>query len=484
MPAAAVHRSPFAGSWYPADRAELLDLLQGLFAESVKRTGGALMRGGAAYVVPHAGLSYSGRVAAAAYRHLARAQPRTVIIVGFTHRGGPRGVWIPDIDAYATPLGEIAVDKSLARALATTGLFGSHEESALCDHSIEIELPLLQYACPDCQVVPVYVAALTDDERGKAAAALARAIGDGAGPSASSDFTHYGDAFRYKPFPHDSRTPERLHALDEGFIEAAGSLHSQHFLETLHSESATICGREPIALMLETLRHLSGDDEIFQRTLDYETSGDITGDYSHSVSYAALGYFPWSAFQLDEDGQLLLLTTARQTLEHYQRTGHAVPIMPDRATPGIERRGGAFVTLRRQGRLRGCVGRIGTSEPLSQVVPEMTMAAALDDARFAPVGPEEGDIEFEISLLSPLKLLPDPALFRVGVDGGHLSAGSRSGLLLPQVAEGRGWTATDFLGALAHKAGVASTVFEDPETRLCIFRAQLFTWPRSPILNS
>ncbi len=475
MPALAGHISPYSGSWYPGDRASLSDLLDRLFAESASRTGPALLPNPAGFVVPHAGLVYSGRVAAAAYRHIQEAKPRRVVILGFSHRGAPPGAWIPEVGSYQTPLGETAVDMTAVEQLLSEGVFRSMKEEALCDHSVEIQLPLLQKAAPEAAVVPVYASSLSGAERNAAAQALAGLMEPGTVLLASSDFTHYGRSFGYLPFPPDERTGARLRVLDEGFIEAAGAIDPDFLLRTLDAESATVCGREPIALLLAAVNALPNAEDFFQRTLDYETSGDLTGDYSHCVSYAALGYFPWDSFLLGPEDQRLLLDCVRDTLRHYQETGTARPIPPARITPALQRRAGAFVTLEQRGQLRGCVGRTSEDEPLTTVVPEMTLAAALQDTRFSPLRPEERDIEVEISILSPMKRLLEPARFRVGRDGGYLKVHGIGGLLLPQVAEGRNWTARDFLAALARKAGVSESVYGDPGARLFVFRAQVIS---------
>lgn len=467
------HTTPFSGSWYPADRSRLNTLLDELFERSAARTGPALLPGGLAYVVPHAGLIYSGAVAAAVYRHLAQQAPRTVVVIGFPHHGCPAGAWIPPVASYRTPLGEVPVDRELARELLARPGLGSLSEEVLCDHSIEIQLPLLQRAVPAAAVLPVYVSSLSAGTRRQVAAALLEILTPERVLLASSDFTHYGDAFRYKPFATDAAVASRLEKLDESFIEAASSLDPERFLDALISARGTVCGREPIALLLETLRASPAAEDIFQFTLDYQTSGEITGDYSHSVSYAALGYFPWSSFLLDEADQRVLLESARRTLDHYQQTGRPEPVPPAGGSPALMRRLGAFVTIHQNGRLRGCVGRCTRPEPLATEIPQLTLAAALEDTRFPPVRPEETGLEVEISILSPMKWLPEPSRFRVYRDGGYLRTATRSGLLLPQVAEGRSWTARDFLNALAQKAGCSPQVYDDPQTRLFVFRAQI-----------
>lgn len=473
MSAAGTHLSPYGGSWYPGDPGELGALLDDLFATSARRTGRYLAPRPLAFVVPHAGLVYSGTVAAAAYRHLRAEPPRRVIVLGFSHRGAAPGAWIPDVEVYRTPLGEIAVDRETVGRLLASGAFRRLPEAVLCDHSVEIQLPLLGKAAPQAQVVPVYVSELDETARGAAARELAQCLGPGTVLLASSDFTHYGRGFSFQPFPADERVSERLRELDETASEAAGSLRPDLFLEAIRETSATVCGTQPISLLLATLGLAGGEDEIFQELLDYQTSGEITGDYKHSVSYAALGYFHFSSFHLDGEDQQLLLEAARRTLEHYQQTGARQPIPPPRETPALGRRAAAFVTLHRNGRLRGCVGRRSTTESLAQLVPSLTLAAALEDSRFEPLDPAESGIEIEISVLSPFKRVANLDCFQAGVHGAYLESARRHALLLPQVATEARWGARQFFDALARKAGLSPEVYQDPATHMYIFRAQI-----------
>ncbi len=476
MPASGVHVSPFSGSWYPAGESELRDLLERLFRESERRCGAYVPSRASGFVVPHAGLVYSGRVAAAAYRHLRALRPERVVLLGFAHHGAPPGAWIPEVDSLLTPLGEVPVDREFVAALAEGGEFKMRREDSLCDHSVEIQLPLLQIAAPAAKVAPVYVSRMAHETRRAAALKLASMLGPGTILVASSDFTHYGRGFSYQPFPADEYVAEKLRDIDEGAIEAAGTLCADQFRAELHASGSTVCGVEPISLLLETLRLASRDEEIFQTTLDYQTSGEITGDFTHSVSYAALGYFPHRALDLDAEDQRLLLASARMTLDHYLKTGKRQPIPPEPedGSPAMERRAAAFVTLTSQGELRGCVGRKASTEPLSTLIPSLALAAALDDSRFAPVRPGDAELDLEISVLSPMKRIASPDEFRVNEHGALLEAGYCHGLLLPQVATERNWTARQFLDALVRKAGASRDVYRDPSTRLYVFRAQVF----------
>lgn len=473
MQTAASHVTPYSGAWYPGDAAELRDLLARLFADSESRIGRWCAPKAAGFVVPHAGLRYSGTVACAVYRQLRSVAPRRIVLLGFTHRGAARGAWIPDVSAFRTPLGDMEVDGEFAAALIETGAFGRLSEHLLCDHSVEIQLPLLQAAAPEARIVPVYVNRLDHETRRLAAHHLAALAAPGTVLVASSDFTHYGRDFYYQPFPADERIGERLRELDASGIEAAGTIDPSEFLRFLDSTGSTICGYDPVCLLLETLRTLEEREEIFQETLDYQTSGEITGDFGHSVSYAALGYFPASAFELGPEDQQALLESASRTLASYLQTGQRKPIPPDSMSPALDRRGAAFVTLYSGGALRGCVGRRSSEDSLARIVPALTLSAALEDTRFAPITPREVDLEVEISVLSPMKRIGSPAEFRVNKHGALLESGYAHALLLPQVATERQWRADQFLEALARKAGVSRDVYRDGATRLFVFRAQI-----------
>lgn len=475
----AVHVSPYGGTWYPGCRTDLERLLDDLFDCSRQRTGAYLLANALGFVVPHAGLEYSGAVAAAAYRHVRQQQPGRAVILGFAHRGGPAGVSIPDIDEYETPLGEAAIDRETMERLARHRPFQFVAEDRICDHSVEIQLPLLQWAVPHARVVPLFVGSLNEAGRDAAAEALAGLCGPDTIFLASSDLTHYGRAFGYQPFPVDSAISARLRRLDSQMMEATASLDPEFFLEAIERTRATVCGRAPIGLWLRTLGFVKGD-EVFQETLDYQTSGDITGDYEHTVSYGALGYFPAQSFGVSAVDQDLLLESARQTLRWLRATGEHRPIPPREVTPALSRKAGMFVGLHQGQKLLGCVGNRVSSESLAETVPEMTLRAALDDPRFPTVLGVEGEIDIEISILSPMKPIRDARGFHIGQHGATLESGGHQGLLLPQVATGRDWTGEQFLKALSMKAGLGSKGYQNEGARLNVFRAQVFATPKAP----
>jgi AmmeMemoRadiSam system protein B/AmmeMemoRadiSam system protein A len=465
----ATHISPFSGDWYPEDPGELDRLLEERFAASLRRTGPFLFPGALGYIVPHAGPAWSGTVAAGVYRSLRQQKPERIVVLAFPHRGGFEGVASPDIGRISTPLGEVALDADFAG-------FPRVAEERVCDHSFEIQLPFLQKAAPEALVTPLYAGHMETGERRAAAERLAAAWRPGTVFLASSDFTHYGRSFGFLPFPTDSAVAARLHELDHDCLNAAGSLDSALFLETIAARRATVCGTGPIALLLDALRRLEsggGIEPIYQSVLDYQASGEIAGGYRHSVSYAAVGYFPRSAFHLEAADCDALLDAAAGTLERLRQTGERRAAVAE-GSPALSARRGAFVSLHQGEELLGCVGNCAGRTPLGEEIGGLTLAAALEDPRFRPAAGVRGPIEIELSVLTPFRRIRDTAEFRVGRHGALLRLGSHSGLLLPQVAKDRDWTAEDFLRALARKSSLGPHAWSDPKARLEIFEAQVW----------
>jgi len=456
--------SSYSGSWYPKGGAELEGLLQERFEESRRRRP-YLYPGGIGFVVPHAGPAYSGAVAAAVYRSLASLDPERVVVLAFPHQGGLEGVAAPDVDRVATPLGETAIDPAF-------GGFPLAPDARICDHSFEIQLPFLQRAVPRARITPLYIGRLSAEGRAAAAEALAACWRPGVVFLASSDFTHYGRSFGFVPFPPDHAAAGCLRELDDEYIEAAATLDSARFLETLEGNRATVCGSGPIALLMETLRRLNA--ELYLDKLDYQTSGELTGDYKHSVSYAALGWFPRASFDLDEGDRAALLESAERTLEELRRAGQRKAIPATGGSPALQARRGMFVSLHQERELLGCVGNISGRGPMAEEAAKLTLAAALEDPRFRPAARVPGPIHIEISALTPFRRIFGAAQCRVGSHGLFLKLGDRGGLLLPQVAAERGWLAEEFLEAVARKSGLGKHAWRDPKARLYVFEAEVF----------
>jgi AmmeMemoRadiSam system protein A len=176
------------------------------------------------------------------------------------------------------------------------------------------------------------------------------------------------------------------------------------------------------------------------------------------------------------DERQALLLVARRALE--AALCGAPEGRPAEASAALRQPGGAFVTLRRHGALRGCIGRLVSDRPLGEVVASMAVAAATQDPRFVPVPPDElPDLEIEISVLSePVPLAShDSEGIRPGRDGIVVRRGRRQGLLLPQVAVEHGWDAEALLAAVCRKAGLPPDAWRGSDCDLFVFQADVFT---------
>ena len=171
-----------------------------------------------------------------------------------------------------------------------------------------------------------------------------------------------------------------------------------------------------------------------------------------------------------------LLKVARDTVEAVIRKQPTEMSQSDE--PELNAPCGCFVTLKNQGRLRGCIGRFISESPLIELIAEMAKASATGDPRFLadPITAEELDqLDVEISVLSPLQRTDEPLSLRLGVDGIYIKKGRTSGCFLPQVATETGWSKEEFLSyCCAHKAGLAADAWQDPETEVYLFTADVF----------
>jgi len=169
-----------------------------------------------------------------------------------------------------------------------------------------------------------------------------------------------------------------------------------------------------------------------------------------------------------------LLALARLSIESFFRAEAEPRLASDRADLFGQQRA-LFVTLRKSGNLRGCIGTLAPDGDVSRTVPRFARRAAFEDPRFPPLEPDElPDCEIEISILTPPEPVRDPAQIVVGRDGLIIEARGRSGLLLPQVATEWGFDREAFLGEVARKAGLPLDAWRHPEAKLWTFQAEVF----------
>ncbi len=451
-----------AGQFYPDDRAELLDLVSELLKRQPAPANSSKPR---ILIVPHAGYQYSGLIAANGFRQLQGETYDGVVVVGFLHRSEFAGASVDTREAYETPLGEIPVHQEAVAILQTyPGIEHVEEAHESGEHSLEVELPFLQAALERFRLVPVLIGNTRLEDADRLATALA-------GLSRLGDylFVFSTDLSHYHPYSEAER-------IDEGTISAILAETPQAVSHLFSRGQIEACGRAPIITSLLLSAKLG---YLTRQLLYHANSGDTAGDPSRVVGYATIAMFdrlPQRRQQLSAGAGAALVRAAREILEqHLAKKADAAPEVTMEYHPELLSRGrGLFVTLRKRGALRGCIGRIESSEPLSKMVPVLALDAALHDARFTPVNPDElPEIQVEVSVLTPPVRIKDPHEIVAGRDGVVLAYEGHSGVFLPQVWDETGWTRIEFLRELAsQKAGLPPDAWQ--RATLSTFQAQIF----------
>ena len=486
-------RPVVAGAFYPGDPVILArdvdGYLKGVRAEPV---GGEIV----GIVSPHAGYMYSGAVAAHAYATLEGLLYDTVIVVAPSHRHGFSGSSIYGGDGYETPLGVVAIDRELSDAIVeSSDAFRYVSEAHASEHSLEVQVPFLQRTLTGFKMVAIIMGDQRETSVRELASSIVKAVS--AFPEkrvllvASTDLSHY----------HGQS--EALE-LDRNVIERIEAFDPDGLLSDLARGRSEACGGGPTAVVMMAARELGADDA---KVLKYATSGDVSGDMSQVVGYLsavlvkggveeskiaseesdAVAGEPGSEAGgpaadeperpyegLTREERIALLELARGTI--VAALSGAPPPVASIDTDALKVHCGGFVTLDKNGRLRGCIGYVQAVKPLVETVSEMAVQAALHDPRFAPVTANEvQDLEIEISVLSPLVPVADIAEIVVGRDGLVIRSGRASGLLLPQVASERNWDRETFLDQTCVKAGLPAGSWRAEGVTILRFTAEVFS---------
>lgn len=445
-----------AGMFYPDAPAELRRDLAALLSGA--RAGGTA-RAIKALVVPHAGYVYSGAVAASGYAQLAaqRDRIRRVVLLGPTHRVPVRGLALPEAARFATPLGEIELDRAGMERLKTLPQVVECAAAHRSEHSLEVQLPFLQQVLGDFMLLPLAVGDATAAE----VAEVLEAVwgGDETLIVVSSDLSH---------FLPDTAARE----VDGGTVDAILALDP-------HLDHAQACGATPInGLLLAARRH-----GLAPVLLDARNSSDTAGGPDRVVGYAAFAFETVEdADRADAGKGATLLGLARSEIA--SRLGEGATKSPCPAW--LHAPGASFVTLTRRGQLRGCIGSLEPRRPLERDVRENAVAAAFHDPRFHPLTRAEfSDVRIEVAVLSQPELLDAAdeaaalAALRPHVDGVVFEYGHHRSTFLPQVWEQLP-DAQTFLAQLKRKAGLPAD-FWAGQVRLS--RYTVTRWKEQDVLS-
>ncbi|HUV36198.1 MAG TPA: AmmeMemoRadiSam system protein B [Patescibacteria group bacterium] len=488
-----VRKPAVAGQFYPGNPAVLRKEIEHYLENaSAGPAGGTVV----ALVSPHAGYIYSGQVAAYGYRLIRDHEYKTVVVISPSHVEYFDYCSVFAGASYLTPLGEIPIDHEIVD-LITTGdervkadsrghLFGGFQRG---EHALEVQLPFLQVAIGDFELVPIVMG----DQGRECVEALGTALGNAlqgrdALIVASTDLSHF----------HGDADAKRL---DGVFMDRLGSFDEAGLTKALARKDTEACGGGPTAAAMIAARMLGANR---CSVLQHANSGDITGDTSSVVGYISAAMIrdagnqreerkaneipsgkgegreaggnspPVTETGLTQTDKEFLLTLARRVIAT-ELEGGSIEIGQPPSAVLREPRGG-FVTLKKNGQLRGCIGYIEAIKPLVDTVVDMAKAAAFNDRRFPPVTADEVPrIDIEISVLSPITRIDDPSMIEVGTHGIIITRGSRRGLLLPQVAIEWGWDRDTFLDQTCVKAGLPADAWKQPGTKIEVFSADVFS---------
>ena len=461
-----------AGLFYPGDAAALSKAIDGLLAaapdHSIPRLRGL--------VCPHAGYEYSGQTAAIAYKLLAGRDVQTVVVMGPSHYALFQGASIPNADAYKTPLGLVPISEK-AKGLASVAPFALEPQCLVqrpgwwrqspksapeagqdtpetWEHSVEVQVPFLQKTLKNFKLLPVVVGEV---DPAQAAKVLAERIDDRTIVVASSDLSHY----------HNYQAAK---GLDDHCVKAICDVN----IEAMATQEA--CGKGPVLVLLHLARRKGWKAQL----LDYRNSGDVTGEKDRVVGYTAVAFYEPAPENLSAEERKFLLDLARKSLVSVTAGGSVPEVAAKDVPPKLAEKKACFVTLTKDGALRGCIGHLTAIEPLHQAVVENARNAALRDPRFPPVQPEElAKIRIEISVLTEPQPLafssPEDLLSKLhsNEDGVLLNIGPRTATFLPQV-----WAQVPdkakFLEHLSQKAGCDAAAWRGKDVTVSIYHVECF----------
>jgi len=418
-----IRQAVVAGQFYPAQAAKLREMIRGMVDEKAEKETVIGL------VLPHAGYIYSGPVAGAT---ISRVRFKgTFIIIGPNHTGMGKPMSIMTQGTWETPLGQVEIDSALAKKiLATSKHLQDDSRAHQHEHSIEVQLPFLQYFKKDVRIVPIAIAYADPTaykELGREIAQAVKSLKTAVVIVASSDMSHY-------------EPQQQAQLKDSQAIEAILKLNEDELLRRVSQLNISMCGYAPTVALITAAKELGARQAELVR---YQTSGDTTGDYSSVVGYAGIIL----------KGMSKLVKLAKETVETYVKEGK-ISESPKRLPPEMKKKAGVFVSIHKLGGLRGC---IGTFEPQEANVALETITNAVSsatrDPRFSPISPEElKDLEYSVDVLTPPEPIESEDQLNPRKYGCIVECGPRRGLLLPDL---RGVDTVDYqISICRQKAGI------------------------------
>jgi MEMO1 family protein len=446
----------WSGQFYPADAQQLSALIEAWLEGEGQSFPGQKP---AVLIAPHAGYIYSGRVAAFSYRQVKGKDYDAVVVISPSHHHGFRGGSIYMKGGYRSPFGVLPVDAELAEKISQWTGYSYIPEAHAEEHAIEVQVPFIQKSLPHAKICPIVLGAADRREISNLTGALKNAAGEkDILVVASTDMSHY-------------LSQEDARKRDKKTIEHIRKWEVSNLIRMLENRENIMCGGAGVAAVLDYAQSL---ENCRIQILKYDDSTTGGGPESRVVGYLSAAVWCGACGEpgLAGEDQRELFQIARSALNRYVRENQV--LIPACRNPKLLSPRGAFVTLHKNGRLRGCVGFVEGNRPLYTTVAEAAILASARDARFKPVEREELDeIVLEISILTPPVKIDDPELIQVGRHGLIITQNGNRGLLLPQVAVENKWSRETLLARTCIKAGLPRRAWKDG-AEMYIFEAQVF----------
>ncbi len=429
-----------------------------------------------AIVSPHAGYVFSGTVSASAFLPLKNIKNiERIFLIGSSHNAWFDKASVYYSGRYETPLGKVKVDSAVANSLMeNTHVFTYMAEAHKTEHSLEVQLPFLQYLLGNkFVIVPILLGAHSKETPKLLAKALEPYFKPGNLFVISTDLSHY-------PSYKDAIK------VDKQTIDALCSNNPEEFLHRLKKNekkkisnlSTSMCGWTSAL----TLMYLTENKEgIKYSPLLYQNSGDtpLYGEKERVVGYQSVlitmkKHEQTMRFHLSEKEKEDLIQIARDSISEKLKMQKSQNISHKNISEELKQSSGVFVSVYCKNELRGCIGKMESTEPLYKTVSEMARSAAFYDTRFKAIEEEEiPDIHIEISVLSPLKKIESIEEIIPGKHGILIKKDFRSGTYLPQVAIKTGWNARELVEHCAKdKAGMYDGEWQD--ANLYTYEALIF----------
>jgi len=465
MSNADIREPAVAGRFYPDSpvklKSAILQFLQDALPAKLKKP--------VAIVVPHAGYIFSGQICADGFKQVSHEKYDVVVILGTNHtNSGFQKISLYPGSGFRTPLGTAHIDRSIVSALVKEAPADCTLDTSLheSEHSVEVMVPFIQVIFPKAKIVPAVVGSPDTQMCARFGRALAKVLKNRrALIVASSDLSHYPSA-ENADFV-DRETLAAVAKLDPGIFQATVKSQAKRNIPNLHT---SICGEAPVLATMAAAEALGAVRGV---VVSYANSGDMSvGDRSRVVGYGAVVFTAEAQYEgipaakssqkatsasseLTPADKKALLAFARKTLSGIFATT-TVPLARG-FDARLQQPRGVFITLRKKGDLRGCIGRMVADEPLVKLVGIMSLQAAFNDRRFPQLTADElKDIEIEISVLTPMKQVAGADKIVVGRDGVLLTKDDHSAVFLPQVATEQGWNREQMLDHLCLKAGLTT----------------------------